>query len=83
MYEAHGLMTGKKVLSSKGSQQNALKPRQLFVYCQLGIVAGLVGGLLGVGGGFIIGPLFLELGVPPQVYAPYILWSVWNKISPP
>ncbi|PUZ70397.1 hypothetical protein GQ55_2G227000 [Panicum hallii var. hallii] len=67
MYEAHDLMTGKKVLSSKGSQQNALKPRQLFVYCQLGIVAGLVGGLLGVGGGFIIGPLFLELGVPPQV----------------
>ncbi|RLM85873.1 hypothetical protein C2845_PM04G15040 [Panicum miliaceum] len=28
---------------------------------------GLVGGLLGVGGGFIIGPLFLELGIPPQV----------------
>lgn len=67
MYEAHGLMTGKKVLSSKGSQQNALKPRQLFVYCQFGIIAGLVGGLLGVGGGFIMGPLFLELGIPPQV----------------
>ncbi|KAK8547421.1 hypothetical protein V6N13_098131 [Hibiscus sabdariffa] len=26
-----------------------------------------VGGLLGLGGGFIMGPLFLELGVPPQV----------------
>ncbi|XP_039797650.1 sulfite exporter TauE/SafE family protein 3-like [Panicum virgatum] len=67
MYEAHGLMTGKKVLSSKGSQQNVEKPRQLFVYCLSGIVAGLVGGLLGAGGGFIIGPLFLELGIPPQV----------------
>ncbi|CAL5064786.1 unnamed protein product [Urochloa decumbens] len=67
MYEAHGLMTGKKALSSKGSRQNALKPSQLFVYCQLGIIAGLVGGLLGVGGGFIMGPLFLELGIPPQV----------------
>ncbi|KAJ4752516.1 Sulfite exporter TauE/SafE family protein [Rhynchospora pubera] len=28
---------------------------------------GIVGGLLGLGGGFILGPLFLELGVPPQV----------------
>ncbi|KAK1362914.1 DECREASED DNA METHYLATION 1 family protein [Heracleum sosnowskyi] len=29
--------------------------------------AGMVGGLLGLGGGFILGPLFLELGIPPQV----------------
>ncbi|TVU09265.1 hypothetical protein EJB05_42723, partial [Eragrostis curvula] len=67
MYEAHGLMTGKRVLSSKGSQQSTLKPRQLFVYCLFGILAGIVGGLLGLGGGFIMGPLFLELGIPPQV----------------
>jgi len=68
MYEAHGLATGKKVLSSKGSQQNALKSCQLFVYCQFGIIAWfVVGGLLGVVGGFIMGPLFLELGIPPQV----------------
>ncbi|KAL2516172.1 Sulfite exporter TauE/SafE family protein [Forsythia ovata] len=32
-----------------------------------GILAGIVGGLLGLGGGFILGPLFLELGIPPQV----------------
>ncbi|OEL38346.1 hypothetical protein BAE44_0000639 [Dichanthelium oligosanthes] len=67
MYEAHGLMTAKRVISSKGSQESTLKPRQLFVYCLSGIIAGLVGGLLGLGGGFIMGPLFLELGVPPQV----------------
>ncbi|XP_062194366.1 sulfite exporter TauE/SafE family protein 3-like [Phragmites australis] len=67
MYEAHGLMSGKRVLSSKGSQQSTLKPRQLLVYCLFGILAGLVGGLLGLGGGFIMGPLFLELGIPPQV----------------
>jgi len=30
-------------------------------------MAGMVGGLLGLGGGFILGPLFLELGIPPQV----------------
>ncbi|KAK2968648.1 hypothetical protein RJ640_012491 [Escallonia rubra] len=37
------------------------------VVCYWGVRAGMVGGLLGLGGGFIMGPLFLELGVPPQV----------------
>ncbi|KAK4838729.1 hypothetical protein QYF36_015982 [Acer negundo] len=32
-----------------------------------GGVTGLLGGMLGLGGGFILGPLFLELGIPPQV----------------
>ncbi|KAK8956634.1 hypothetical protein KSP39_PZI000327 [Platanthera zijinensis] len=40
---------------------------QLFLYCCFGVLAGIVGGLLGLGGGFILGPLFLEMGVPPQV----------------
>ncbi|KAL8245220.1 hypothetical protein R6Q59_011478 [Mikania micrantha] len=32
-----------------------------------GILGGTVGGLLGSGGGFILGPLLLEIGVMPQV----------------
>ncbi|OWM82479.1 hypothetical protein CDL15_Pgr002054 [Punica granatum] len=32
-----------------------------------GILGGCVGGLLGSGGGFILGPLLLEIGVIPQV----------------
>ncbi|KAI3865569.1 hypothetical protein MKW92_046737 [Papaver armeniacum] len=37
-------------------------------FCALcGILGGTVGGLLGSGGGFILGPLLLELGVIPQV----------------
>nr|XP_023879384.1 sulfite exporter TauE/SafE family protein 3-like isoform X2 [Quercus suber] len=40
---------------------------QVLLYCSCGIIAGMVGGLLGLGGGFILGPLFLELGIPPQV----------------
>lgn len=67
MYEALGLMNGKRVLSSKGSEQTTLKFDQLCIYCLFGITAGVVGGLLGLGGGFIMGPLFLELGIPPQV----------------
>ncbi|CAM0951047.1 unnamed protein product [Alopecurus aequalis] len=67
MYEALGLMNGKRVLSSKGTEQTTLKFHQLCIYCFFGVTAGLVGGLLGLGGGFIMGPLFLELGIPPQV----------------
>ncbi|KAF0914764.1 hypothetical protein E2562_031372 [Oryza meyeriana var. granulata] len=67
MYEALGLMNGKRVLSSKGNEQTTLKFHQLCIYCFFGITAGVVGGLLGLGGGFIMGPLFLELGIPPQV----------------
>ncbi|RLN34402.1 hypothetical protein C2845_PM03G32320 [Panicum miliaceum] len=67
MYEGLGLMSGKRVLSSKGSGQSTLKLHQIFIYGLFGIAAGLVGGLLGLGGGFIMGPLFLELGIPPQV----------------
>ena len=37
-------------------------------FCALcGIVGGIVGGLLGSGGGFILGPLLIEIGVIPQV----------------
>ncbi|XP_077233729.1 sulfite exporter TauE/SafE family protein 4-like [Tasmannia lanceolata] len=37
----------------------------LCAFC--GILGGTVGGLLGSGGGFILGPLLLEIGVIPQV----------------
>ncbi|XP_078442233.1 sulfite exporter TauE/SafE family protein [Wolffia australiana] len=41
-------------------------PQLLFcAFC--GLLGGTVGGLLGSGGGFILGPLLLEIGVIPQV----------------
>ncbi|XP_078153633.1 sulfite exporter TauE/SafE family protein isoform X2 [Carex rostrata] len=66
-YEAVSLYQGRRIISSKGSDGTNLKVHQLIIYCSLGVVAGIVGGLLGLGGGFIMGPLFLELGIPPQV----------------
>jgi hypothetical protein len=81
VYEAYGLRTGKRVLSSKGSQQQStLSIRQLLVYCLFGILVGLIGGLLGMGGGFIMGPLFLELGIPPQVQFGIDAGSISQKI---
>ncbi|KAH7566425.1 hypothetical protein ACOSP7_022898 [Xanthoceras sorbifolium] len=67
LFEAVCLYKGTRVIASKGKEITNWKMHQLFFYCCCGIVAGMVGGLLGLGGGFILGPLFLELGIPPQV----------------
>ncbi|KAI3835947.1 hypothetical protein MKW92_036616 [Papaver armeniacum] len=67
LYQAVCFHKGKKVLESMGEAGTELKVHQLILYCFLGVAAGMVGGLLGLGGGFILGPMFLQIGVPPQV----------------
>ncbi|ESR63869.1 hypothetical protein CICLE_v10008167mg [Citrus x clementina] len=67
LYEAISLYKGRRVIASKGDDGKSFRVFQLVSYCAFGVLAGIVGGLLGLGGGFIMGPLFLELGVPPQV----------------
>lgn len=76
-YQAVLLYTGKRVIASKGDQRTQWRAHQLIMYCSCGICAGIVGGLLGLGGGFILGPLFLELGIPPQV-----TFSLGNNYKP-
>ncbi|CAO2825916.1 unnamed protein product [Amaranthus hypochondriacus] len=66
-YQAYNLYKGHRIISSKGDVSTNWEVHQLVLYCCCGISAGIVGGLLGLGGGFILGPLFLELGIPPQV----------------
>ncbi|EEF46455.1 sulfite exporter TauE/SafE family protein 3 [Ricinus communis] len=66
-YQAVSLYKGKRRIASKGEAGTNWRVHQLVLYCACGVLAGMVGGLLGLGGGFILGPLFLELGVPPQV----------------
>ncbi|CAA2992347.1 sulfite exporter family 3-like [Olea europaea subsp. europaea] len=66
-YESICLYKGWRKIASKGDEGSNLKVHQLIIYSLLGVLAGIVGGLLGIGGGAIMGPLFLELGVPPQV----------------
>ncbi|GMJ07924.1 hypothetical protein like AT2G25737 [Hibiscus trionum] len=67
LFEAVSLYKGTRVIASKGKEVVNWKIYQILLYCSCGIIAGMVGGLLGLGGGFILGPLFLELGIPPQV----------------
>ncbi|KAK4267446.1 hypothetical protein QN277_024225 [Acacia crassicarpa] len=66
-YQGVMLYRGKTVIRSKEGAPPQWKVHQVIVYSMCGVVAGMVGGLLGLGGGFILGPLFIDLGIPPQV----------------
>jgi uncharacterized membrane protein YfcA len=67
----------KRIIASKGDQGINWSVKQLILYCSCGIIAGLIGGLLGLGGGFILAPLFLGLGIPPQVpLFSFLLFSI-------
>ncbi|PRQ21521.1 putative transmembrane protein TauE [Rosa chinensis] len=67
-YQAIKLYQGQRVVASQGSETGAnWTIYKLVFYCASGIAAGIVAGLLGLGGGLFMGPLFLEMGIPPQV----------------
>ncbi|CAJ1938423.1 unnamed protein product [Sphenostylis stenocarpa] len=66
-YQAIRLYKGQRTISSKGDQQTKFGVLQLIMLCGCGALAGTIAGLLGLGGGFILSPLFLGLGIPPQV----------------
>ncbi|XP_051147658.1 sulfite exporter TauE/SafE family protein 3-like isoform X2 [Andrographis paniculata] len=66
-YQAVCLYKGWTVMESTGGSGINWTAQQLILCCSCGVLAGIVGGLLGLGGGFILTPLLLELGIPPQV----------------
>ncbi|KAG5229054.1 hypothetical protein OIU76_018455 [Salix suchowensis] len=66
-YEAVSLYKGRRKIASKGGASMNWPVHKLVLYCIIGVMAGTVGGMLGLGGGFILAPLFLEMGIPPQV----------------
>ncbi|KAG5083895.1 hypothetical protein JHK82_054059 [Glycine max] len=72
-YEAVKLYKGHKERVSTGNPESICEASIEWtvlhiLFCALcGILGGTVGGLLGSGGGFILGPLLIEIGVIPQV----------------
>ncbi|WJX10081.1 hypothetical protein P8452_00846 [Trifolium repens] len=67
MYQAIGLYQGKKITVSKQDHGTHWPLHLLILSLSCALLAGILGGLLGVGGGFVMGPLFIELGIAPQV----------------
>ncbi|XP_038995737.1 sulfite exporter TauE/SafE family protein 3-like [Hibiscus syriacus] len=68
LYEAVLLYKGRREIASKGDVVANWRVHKLVIYCGFGVLAGILGGVLGLGGGFILGPLFLKMGIPPTGY---------------
>ncbi|CAO2830298.1 unnamed protein product [Amaranthus hypochondriacus] len=67
MYQAVCLYKGRRAITSSSNETTYWTVSKLLLYFITGIVAGVIGGMLGIGGGTILTPLFLELGIHPQV----------------
>jgi len=53
-----------------------------FKFAGTSVVAGFAAGLLGIGGGMILGPLFVEMGMQPQVSAASCAYMIfWTGLS--
>lgn len=48
--------------------------KELLYYPCFAFIAGMLAGLLGIGGGMVIGPMLLEMGILPQVKHRLRLW---------
>jgi uncharacterized membrane protein YfcA len=53
----------------------------LWMYPLMSMVAGFLGGFLGIGGGIIMGPLLLELGMAPEASQATTAMFVWLSSS--
>ncbi|OIT02719.1 hypothetical protein A4A49_33033 [Nicotiana attenuata] len=80
VYQAVCLYKGSRVIMSSRDAVIVWKVHHLILCCCCccccGILAGIVGGLLGLGGGLILGPLLLELGIPPHLIFHFALYFV-------
>ena len=59
----------KRLLGLKGPGDVKWDAKTTLVYPSVCILAGVIAGLLGLGGGLVLAPLMLELGVNPSVSA--------------
>jgi len=67
MYVRHSILQRQNELGGPIISEIHWDKSNTVIYPSLSIIAGLVAGMFGIGGGIIKGPLMLQLGVHPQV----------------
>lgn len=67
--------------SNVPDQGYALGPKESTLFSVMALAAGVIGGMLGIGGAMIINPLLLSVGVLPQVAAATSLFMVFFSSS--
>ncbi|KAH9323312.1 hypothetical protein KI387_017951 [Taxus chinensis] len=63
------------------ASSQATKGCETFLFSFMALVAGILGGMLGLGGGMIINPFLLQMGLPPQVTAATCAFMVFFSAS--
>lgn len=51
------------------------RPSNILVFPLMALLAGILGGVFGIGGGMLISPLLLQVGVTPEVSSTIISFS--------
>ncbi|XP_074285319.1 sulfite exporter TauE/SafE family protein 3-like [Silene latifolia] len=69
LYQAIKLIRRRRVADNlmEDTEDWEVRTPQLIFCALVSLLAGTLGGLLGLGGGFLLGPMFLEMGIIPQV----------------
>merc|ERR1719238_935612 len=60
------IITSRNVENEEAEGNLAWTPTNMWLYPLMAVVAGFLGGFLGIGGGIIMGPLLLELGMTAE-----------------
>jgi len=54
------------------------RPSNIFVFPSMALLAGILGGVFGIGGGMLISPLLLQVGIKPEVSSQALLNVVYT-----
>ena len=63
----------------KPEEWDLVGPRAFVIFPSMALLAGFLGGMLGIGGGMIINPLLIEIGMHPQVCCCDILMHLLSR----
>lgn len=69
-----GIWLATRTLRSRVRKERTLSP---WIIIAMGLVAGTIGGIYGIGGGSILGPVLAGLGMPVATIAPAVLASTF------
>lgn len=63
--------------------QEAVDVSAGMLFPAMALLAGMLGGMLGIGGGMIINPMLIEVGMHPQVWIPVSrsIFCVYSSIT--
>jgi len=54
------------------------RPSNILLFPSMALLAGILGGVFGIGGGMLISPLLLQVGIKPEVSSQALLNAIYT-----